>query len=54
MKSSKTKKILKTIIIIFVVLFVCSIIVLIINSFNVINGTPIREIILDESGVVFE
>ena len=54
MKSEKTKNILKVVVVVIFILFVVAIIALIINSIKVIDGTPIREITLNESGVVFD
>ena len=54
MKGEKMKRILKAIITIIIVLFIIAIIALIVNSLKVIDGTPIREITLNESGVVFD
>lgn len=54
MKSNKTKKIIKTVVVVIFILFAVAIIALIINSLKVIDGTPIREITLNEGGVVFD
>ncbi len=54
MKSEKTKKLLKTFLVVIILLFVIAAVALIINSINVIQGTPVREITFNENGVVFE